>query len=34
LSRCGRPSPNHVRVTIGLRDEMAKFKTAFEKAMG
>ena len=25
--------PNHVRVTIGTRDEMAKFKTAFERVM-
>jgi histidinol-phosphate/aromatic aminotransferase/cobyric acid decarboxylase-like protein len=26
--------PTHVRVTIGTRDEMRKFKTAFEKVMG
>ena len=26
--------PNHVRVTIGTRDEMAKFKAAFEKVLG
>ena len=26
--------PNHVRVTIGTHDEMAKFKTAFESVMG
>ncbi len=26
--------PNHVRVTIGTKDEMAKFKTALEKVMG
>ena len=26
--------PTHVRVTIGTRDEMAKFKAAFEKVMG
>ncbi len=26
--------PNHVRVTIGTREEMAKFKTAFAKFMG
>ncbi len=26
--------PNHVRVTIGTRDEMAKFKAAFERVMG
>jgi histidinol-phosphate aminotransferase len=25
--------PNHVRVTIGTRDEMARFKTAFERVM-
>ena len=25
--------PNHVRVTIGTRDEMAKFKSAFERVM-
>ena len=25
--------PNHVRVTVGLPDEMAKFKTAFAKVM-
>jgi histidinol-phosphate aminotransferase len=29
-----RPSmPNHVRVTIGTRDEMAKFEIAFERVM-
>jgi histidinol-phosphate aminotransferase len=26
--------PNHVRVSIGTREEMAKFKTAFERVMG
>jgi histidinol-phosphate aminotransferase len=26
--------PNHVRVTIGTREEMAKFKAAFERVMG
>lgn len=26
--------PNHVRVSIGTREEMAKFKTAFAKVMG
>jgi histidinol-phosphate aminotransferase len=26
--------PTHVRVTIGTRDEMAKFKDAFERVMG
>ena len=26
--------PTHVRVSIGTKEEMAKFKTAFEKAMG
>jgi len=26
--------PNHVRVTIGTSEEMAKFKTAFERVMG
>jgi histidinol-phosphate/aromatic aminotransferase/cobyric acid decarboxylase-like protein len=25
--------PTHVRVSIGLPEEMAKFKTAFEKVM-
>jgi histidinol-phosphate/aromatic aminotransferase/cobyric acid decarboxylase-like protein len=25
--------PHHVRGTIGTRDEMAKFKTAFERVM-
>ena len=32
----GRPWPvwpTHVRVTIGTRDEMAKFKTAFSKVL-
>jgi len=27
------PLPQHVRVTIGTRDEMAKFRTAFERVM-
>ena len=26
--------PHHVRVTIGTRDEMAKFRTAFGRVMG
>src|SRR5262249_20179592 len=26
--------PNHVRVTIGTAEEMAKFKAAFERVMG
>jgi histidinol-phosphate aminotransferase len=26
--------PQHVRVTIGTPEEMAKFKTAFERVMG
>ena len=25
--------PTHVRVSIGTKEEMAKFKTAFEKSM-
>ena len=25
--------PNHVRVTLGTREEMARFKTAFAKVM-
>jgi histidinol-phosphate aminotransferase len=25
--------PNHVRVTIGTREEMAKFQSAFERVM-
>jgi histidinol-phosphate aminotransferase len=25
--------PNHVRVSIGTRDEMAKFRTAFGRVM-
>jgi len=25
--------PTHVRVTVGTKDEMAKFKTAFSKVM-
>jgi histidinol-phosphate/aromatic aminotransferase/cobyric acid decarboxylase-like protein len=25
--------PHHVRVSIGTRDEMERFKTAFEKVM-
>jgi len=34
IGRSWPAMPNHVRVTIGLKDEMAKFKTAFEKVMG
>jgi histidinol-phosphate aminotransferase len=34
IGRSWPSMPNHVRVTIGTRDEMAKFKAAFEKVMG
>jgi histidinol-phosphate/aromatic aminotransferase/cobyric acid decarboxylase-like protein len=34
IGRAWPSMPNHVRVTIGTRDEMAKFKTAFERVMG
>jgi histidinol-phosphate aminotransferase len=34
IGRTWPSMPNHVRVTIGTRDEMAKFKTAFERVMG
>jgi histidinol-phosphate aminotransferase len=33
IGRTWAALPNHVRVTIGTRDEMAKFKTAFERVM-
>jgi len=34
IGRSWAAMPNHVRVTIGTRDEMAKFKTAFDRVMG
>jgi histidinol-phosphate/aromatic aminotransferase/cobyric acid decarboxylase-like protein len=34
IGRAWPSLPNHVRVTIGTRDEMARFKTAFERVMG
>jgi histidinol-phosphate aminotransferase len=34
IGRSWPAMPNHVRVTIGTKDEMAMFKTAFEKVMG
>jgi histidinol-phosphate aminotransferase len=33
IGRAWPSMPNHVRVTIGTRDEMAKFKAAFERVM-
>jgi histidinol-phosphate aminotransferase len=33
IGRSWAALPNHVRVTIGTRDEMAKFKVAFERVM-
>ena len=34
IGRAWPSLPNHVRVTIGTRDEMTRFKTAFERVMG
>jgi histidinol-phosphate aminotransferase len=34
IGRAWAALPNHVRVTIGTRDEMGKFKAAFERVMG
>jgi histidinol-phosphate/aromatic aminotransferase/cobyric acid decarboxylase-like protein len=34
IGRSWAALPNHVRVTIGTRDEMEKFKAAFERVMG
>ncbi len=34
IGRAWPALPQHVRVTIGTRDEMAKFKAAFERVMG
>ena len=34
IGRSWPSMPNHVRVTIGTRDEMAKFRAAFAKVMG
>jgi histidinol-phosphate aminotransferase len=34
IGRAWPSLPQHVRVTIGTRDEMAKFKAAFERVMG
>ena len=34
IGRSWAALPNHTRVTIGTRDEMAKFKAAFEQVMG
>ena len=33
IGRAWSSMPNHVRVTIGTRDEMARFRTAFTKVM-
>lgn len=33
IGRAWSALPNHVRVTIGTRDDMAKFKAAFERVM-
>jgi histidinol-phosphate aminotransferase len=33
IGRSWPSMPNNVRITIGTRDEMAKFKTAFERVM-
>ena len=33
IGRSWEAMPTHVRVTIGTRDEMEKFKTAFERVM-
>jgi histidinol-phosphate aminotransferase len=34
IGRSWPSMPNHVRVTIGTKDEMAKFRSAFAKVMG
>ncbi len=34
IGRVWQAWPNHVRVSIGTKEEMAKFKVAFEKVMG
>ena len=34
IGRSWAALPTHVRVTIGTREEMAKFKAAFERVMG
>ena len=34
IGRSWPAMPNHVRVTIGTKEEMASFKEAFEKVMG
>ncbi len=34
IGRAWSALPNHVRVTIGSRDEMGKFKAAFERVVG
>jgi histidinol-phosphate aminotransferase len=34
IGRAWPSLPNHVRVTIGSRDDMSRFKTAFERVMG
>jgi histidinol-phosphate aminotransferase len=33
IGRTWPAMPNHVRVTIGTREEMAKFRTAFGRVM-
>jgi histidinol-phosphate aminotransferase len=33
IGRTWPSMPHHVRVTIGTRDEMAKFRKAFEQVM-
>ena len=34
IGRSWASMPNHVRISIGTRDEMAKFRAAFAKVMG
>ena len=34
IGRVWQSWPTHVRVSVGTRDEMEKFKTAFAKVMG
>jgi histidinol-phosphate aminotransferase len=33
IGRTWASMPNHVRITIGTRDDMAKFRAAFAKVM-
>ncbi len=34
IGRAWPSLPTHVRVTVGTREEMAKFKAAFERVVG